>query len=173
MKTVGQASDSVAAPAANGSRNPKGSPRPTYPGPTRIAYDEAARFLWGDEESGQVADWIYASTDKIHMLVYALPPGGACLHSNAHRTIFGADVLYYVLSGSLVLCNPAVGEVRRAAPGEAILFRRGTWHHIFAHGEDQLRVLEFFAPPPSTGTSRQYGRVSRISPMPNMGMTRF
>ena len=39
-----------------------------------------------------------------------------------------------------------------------MLFRRDTWHHIFSHGLDQLRVLEFFAPPPSTGTSRKYAQ---------------
>jgi quercetin dioxygenase-like cupin family protein len=135
-----------------------GSPRPTFDGPVAIPYQEVTRFLWGDEGSGEVADWIYASTEKIHMLVFALPPGGACLHSEEHRTIFGADVSYVVLQGTLVLANPECGEVRVVAPGEAVLFRRDTWHHIFSHSQEQLRVLEFFAPPPSTGTSRKYAR---------------
>jgi quercetin dioxygenase-like cupin family protein len=134
------------------------SPRPTYAGPTAIPYADAARFLWGDDEAGRVSDWIYASTDKIHMLVYALPAGGQCLHSEAYRTVFGADVTYVVLQGTLALTNPATGEVRVAEPGEAILFRRDTWHHIFAHSTEPLRVLEFFAPPPSTGTSRKYAQ---------------
>lgn len=135
-----------------------GSPRPTFDGAAAIPYGQVTRFLWGDEASGEVADWIYASTDRLHMLVFALPPGGRCLHSDAHRTIFGADVTYFVLEGTLVLANPECGEVRVAQPGEAVLFRRDTWHHIFSHGLEQLRVLEFFAPPPSTGTSRKYAQ---------------
>jgi quercetin dioxygenase-like cupin family protein len=135
-----------------------GSPRPTFPGAAAIPYREVTRFLWGDEVSGEVADWIYASTERIHMLVYALPTGGRCVHSDAHRTIFGADVVYVVLDGTLALANPEVGEVTVAERGEAILFRRDTWHHIFAHGTEPLRVLEFFAPPPSQGTSRSYAQ---------------
>ena len=135
-----------------------GSPRPTFDGPATIPYAAAIRYLWGDDVSGEVSDWIYASTDLIHMLVWALPPGGKCLHSDTHRTVFGADVTYVVLGGTLVLANPETGEVKVAEAGEAVLFRRDTWHHIFSHGLDQLRVLEFFAPPPSTGTSRKYAQ---------------
>lgn len=137
---------------------PARSPRPTYDGPTAIPFSQVTRYLWGDEESGEVSDWIYASTDLIHMLTYALPPGGRCLHSDSHRTVFGADVTYFVLGGVLVLANPENGEVQVAQPGEAILFRRDTWHHIFSESLEQLRVLEFFAPPPSTGTSRKYAQ---------------
>jgi quercetin dioxygenase-like cupin family protein len=134
------------------------SPRPSYSEPTAIPYASVTRFLWGDSESGEVADWIYASTDKIHMLVYGLPPGGSCLHSDAHRTVFGADVTYHVVEGTLALANPETGEVRVAHEGETILFRRDTWHHIFSHDLKKLRVLEFFAPPPATGTSRKYAQ---------------
>ena len=139
-------------------RQPPGSPRPTFDGPAAIPSSAAVRYLWGDDVSGEVSDWIYASTDLIHMLVWALPSGGKCLHSDTHRTVFGADVTYFVLGGTLVLANPETGEVRVAEAGEFVLFRRDTWHHIFSHGLDQLRVLEFFAPPPSTGTSRKYAQ---------------
>ncbi len=135
-----------------------GSPRPTYAVPTAIPYQNVIKFLWGDEESGHVADWIYASTDLIHMLVYAIPPAGQCLHSNEHRTIFGADVVYFVLDGRLLLANPEKGEIQIANIGDAILFRKDTWHHIFSHSTKQLRVLEFFAPPPATGASRAYAK---------------
>ena len=52
------------------------SPRPTFPGPAHIPYEAATRHLWGDQASGEVADWIYVSSDKIHHLVFGLPPGG-------------------------------------------------------------------------------------------------
>jgi len=46
----------------------------------------------------------------------------------------------------------------RAETGESVFFRRDTWHHGFAYGDEPLRVLEFFAPPPATGTSGAYAR---------------
>jgi quercetin dioxygenase-like cupin family protein len=135
-----------------------GSPRPTFPGPAAIPFAQAARFVWGDDASGRVQDWIYVSSDKIHQLVFELPPGGGFRHSDEHRTIFAADELYYVLSGSLLLANPETGEVHRVRPGEAAFFRRDTWHHGFTEGPDPVRVLEYFSPPPSQGTSRAYAR---------------
>ncbi len=134
------------------------SPRPTFDGPAHIPYEAATRHLWGDAESGEVADWIYVSSDKIHQLVFGLPPGGWFRHSEAHRTIFAADEVFYVLSGTMVLCNPETGEVHRVLPGEAAFFRRDTWHHAFSYSTELLRVLELFAPPPSQGTSGAYAR---------------
>lgn len=138
------------------------SPRPTFDGPAAIPYGAVTRYLWGDDEAGEVADWIYVSSGQIHQIVYGLPAGGAFTHSDQFRTIFAADVLYYVLSGILVLANPATGEVQRLLPGEAALFRRDTWHHAFSIGAEPLRVLEYFAPPPSQGTSGAYARAQPL-----------
>lgn len=134
------------------------SPRPTFDGPAAIPYSSVTRYLWGDDEAGEVADWIYVSSNRIHQLIYGLPAGGWFRHSDQFRTIFAADLVYYVLSGTLALANPVTGEVQRLLPGEAALFRRDTWHHAFSMGDEPLRVLEFFAPPPSQGTSGSYAR---------------
>lgn len=134
------------------------SPRPTFDGPAHIPYEAATRHLWGDEAAGEVSDWIYVSSGKIHQLVFGLPPGGAFRHSDEFRTVFAADEVLYVISGVLVLCNPETGEVHRARPGEAVFFRRDTWHHAFNHSAEPLRVLELFAPPPSQGTSGTYAK---------------
>lgn len=134
------------------------SPRPQFDGPTHIRYDAVPRHLWGDEDSGQVADWIYVSNGKIHQIVFGLPGKGVFRHSDQYRTIFAADEVYYVLSGVLVMANPETGEVYRARPGEAIFFRRDTWHHGFNYSTEPLRVLEYFAPPPLQGTSGAYAR---------------
>lgn len=136
----------------------KASPRPTFDAPTPIPYASVTRHLWGDAEAGEVADWIYVSSDRIHQLVYGLAPGGVFRHSDAYRTIFAADLVYYVLSGTMIINNPETGEVHRLRPGEAAFFRRDTWHHVWGHGPEALRVLEFFAPPPSQGTSGAYAR---------------
>lgn len=134
------------------------SPRPTFAGPAHIPLEAVTRHLWGDSTSGEVADWIYVSSDKIHQLIFGMLPGGMFRHSEDFRTIFGADEIYYVLSGTLILNNPETGEVHRALPGEAIFFRRDTWHHAMNGSTEPLRVLELFAPPPSQGTSGAYAR---------------
>jgi len=134
------------------------SPRPTFAGPAHIPVEAVTRHLWGDPTSGEVADWIYVSSDKIHQLIFGLLPGAMFRHSEDYRTIFGADEVLYVLSGTLLLNNPETGEVHRALPGEAIFFRRDTWHHAMNGSTEPLRVLELFAPPPSQGTSGAYAR---------------
>ena len=136
----------------------KPSPRPTFAEPTPIRSEHAVRHVWGDEESGLVQDWIYVSSERIHAIVFGLPPGGSFRHSDSFRTVFAADELLHVLRGTLVLANPETGEVVRAEPGDSVFFRRDTWHHGFSYGDDDLRVLEFFAPPPSTGSSGAYAR---------------
>jgi quercetin dioxygenase-like cupin family protein len=134
------------------------SPRPEYDGPALIRREMAISHLWGDEESGRVQDRIYLSNMNLHALEFALQPKGYFVHSPAYRTIFGADEVMLVLEGELVLANPETGEVQKARKGEAIFFRKDTWHHGFNLGEAMLRVLEFFAPPPAQGTSGIYAR---------------
>ncbi len=136
----------------------KTSPRPTFDGPAHIPYASVTRHLWGDEVSGEVSDWIYVSSEKIHQLVFGLPPGGSFKHSDAYRTVFAADEVLYVLEGTMILSNPETGEVHHVRRGEAAFFRRDTWHHAFAHGREPLRVLELFAPPPARGTSGAYAQ---------------
>jgi quercetin dioxygenase-like cupin family protein len=138
------------------------SPRPTFDGPAHIPFQSVTRHLWGDVTSGEVADWIYVSSSEIHQLVFGLPVGGKFLHSDKYRTVFAADEVLHVLSGVMVIANPETGEVHRVQPGESVFFRRDTWHHCFNHGRDPLRVLEFFAPPPSQGTSGAYAQTKPI-----------
>lgn len=134
------------------------SPRPTFDRPTAIRYEELTRHVWGDAGSGEVMDWIYVSSAKIHQLLFGLAPGRSFRHSDQFRTVFAADEVLYVLSGMLVLANPVTGEVHPAEAGEAVFFRRDTWHHAISYGEDELRVLELFAPPPAAGTSGSYAQ---------------
>src|SRR6476646_5919590 len=136
----------------------KPSPRPSFDAPTVLRADEVVRHTWGDADAGLVEDWIYVSSQLIHTIIFGIPPGGKFTHSESFRTIFAADELLYVLQGTLVLANPATGEVVRAEPGESVFFRRDTWHHGFSYGDAPLRVLEFFAPPPATGTSGAYAQ---------------
>jgi quercetin dioxygenase-like cupin family protein len=137
---------------------PPSSPRPTFEGPALIRRADVTRHVWGDAEAGEVYDWIYASTERVHMLVFGLSPGGGFRHSEDFRTIFAADEVLHVLQGVLVIADPETGEVQRAGTGESVFFRRDTWHHAFALGPEPLRVLELFAPPPAAGASSAYAR---------------
>jgi quercetin dioxygenase-like cupin family protein len=116
------------------------------------------RHVWGDAVAGRVTDWIYVSSQKICQLVFGLPAGGAFRHSENYKTIFAADEVYVVLSGTLMLANPQHGEVQRLRPGEAAFFRRDTWHHGFSCGCEPLCVLEYFAPGPAQGSGGAYAR---------------
>ena len=62
------------------------SPCPTFDGPALISAQTVTRHIWGDETSGEVADWIFASTDLIHCLIFGLAPGGSFTHSSEYRT---------------------------------------------------------------------------------------
>lgn len=134
------------------------SPRPNYTVPTAIQRAGVTRHLWGDEESGVVADLIYASTEAIHALVFILPPGGAFRHSEEFRTVFAADEVLHVLSGTMVLANPETGDVEHVPRGGSVFFGPDTWHHAFAHGDEPLHVLELLAPPPASGSTGAYAR---------------
>lgn len=136
----------------------KSSPRPSFSEPTFIPYDKVTRYLWGDQESGLVNDWIYLSSSKIHQLVFGFPAGDGFRHSESYRTIFGADEVLYVLQGGMILANPESGEVHVVRKGESVFFRKDTWHNAWAMPGEELRVLEYFAPPPSTGTSGKYAQ---------------
>lgn len=140
------------------------SPRPTYERPTALPFAEVTRHTWGDPAAGLVDDWIYVSSGLLHTIVFGMDPGGCFRHSEDFRTVFGADEVLHVLQGTFVLANPETGEVVRLEPGESAFFRKDTWHHGFSYGEEPVRVLEFFAPPPSTGTSGPYARTRPYLP---------
>lgn len=134
------------------------TPRPSFERATHVPLSAVPLHLWGDDKAGKVADWVYASTSRIHHLVFGLAPGKWFRHSDAFRTVFAADELLRVLRGSMVIVNPEIGEVRRVEQGESVWFRRDTWHHAYSVGSAELRVLEFFAPPPAAGASSAYAK---------------
>ena len=132
--------------------------RLVVPAPGGIRATDAVLKLWGDDESGHVNDEIFVSSERIQQMRFTMPPGARFRHSPAHRTDMGADEVYHVLGGRLVLANPETGEVHVVEAGEAIAFGRDTWHHGFSQGEGMLDVVQYFAPPPSTGSSQPYAQ---------------
>jgi mannose-6-phosphate isomerase-like protein (cupin superfamily) len=120
--------------------------------PIAIRRADAELKLWGDPVAGQVNDWIYVFGERLCELVFSMPPGARFTQSEVWKPIYGADELYYILQGTLVLGNPQTGEVVRAQAGDALRFRRDTWHHGFNAGDEELQVLEFFAPADPAGS---------------------
>lgn len=116
------------------------------------------RHIWGDATSGFVIDRVYLSSEMLHVLDFAMPPGGRFGHSPENPTIFAADELLYVLDGELILSDPSTGETQRIQEGDAAFFTRDTWHHGRAGSDKGVRVLEFFSPTPATGASSAYAK---------------
>lgn len=129
-----------------------------YAEPTLIRAGTAVSHEWGDEASGFVQDEVLVSSALLHSIIFTLPVGGSFVHSRANPTIFGADVVYIVLGGRLLLADPEHGQLVVAASGDALFFRRDTWHDGFNRGEEPVRVLELFAPTPAAGASSAYAR---------------
>jgi quercetin dioxygenase-like cupin family protein len=126
--------------------------------PGAIAARDVVLKLWGDDDSGLVNDEIFVSSERIQQMRFTMPPGSRFTHSPSHRTDMGADEVYHVLGGRLVLANPEIGEVQVAEAGEAVAFGPDTWHHGFSQGDEPLDVMQYFAPPPATGSSQSYAR---------------
>lgn len=136
----------------------RATPRPVYDQPQVVTPESVTRHLWGDHVSGYVGDEVLLSTERLHALIFTLPVGGAFGHSPDNRTVFAADEVYSVLEGTIAVIDPATGQVVRASQGDAVFFRRDTWHHGRNWGTGPVRVLEFFSPPPATGASSAYAK---------------
>ena len=120
------------------------TPRPRFTEPRLVRRVDAVAHVWGDDEAGYVTDRVISSTDQLHVLEFELAPGGGFRHSAMNPTIFGADVLYYVLAGTLVLANPETGEVTVTEAGSGRLFHRGTWHNGFSASSVEPETYEDF-----------------------------
>lgn len=133
---------------------------PTQSEPTVMRYRDLERRVWGDETTGRLCDWFYADDATMNLNIVGMPPNGSAVASPANPTVFGADELFYVLEGTMVQSNPVTGEVFVVKPGEAIFFRKDTWHYQWNYSNTQLRMLEFFQPAPKSGTGGAYARAS-------------
>ncbi|MDC0056927.1 cupin domain-containing protein [Alphaproteobacteria bacterium] len=151
----------------------KPSPKPDFNKPTHIKYDSMETHIWGDDVTGKVKDWIYVSNSSLHQIIFGMEPRGNFKHSDQYRTIFGADELLYVLSGVLIINNPENGEIHKVESGEAVFFRKDTWHHAFNHSDDYLQILEYFSPPPLQGTSGLYAKEKKLLKNPIYNRNNF
>jgi quercetin dioxygenase-like cupin family protein len=108
---------------------------------------EATRFLWGDEESGQVSDLIYGRGERISAVSYSLGPGHWFGASKVWKPLYDQHRFYYVVQGSLAIHDPQSGQVEVATRGNAITWRGARYHFGYNTGTDEVVVLDWFAPP--------------------------
>ena len=121
--------------------------------PRLLRYSDTYHYLWGDPTSKQVIDWYYASSPKLHVAMFSLAPGAHWKHSDTHKSYYGADECYYLLQGTLTFHNPKTGEVVVVNEGEALHFRKGTWHYGYNFTSSEVLIVCGFAPPPENITS--------------------
>lgn len=124
--------------------------------PVLVPFQAARRRLWGDPEAGILSDWFYARTMRVNVNIFSIPGAGFAKQSGQNRCVFGADEVFYVLEGCMVINNPETGETYRVNRGEAAFFRKDTYNYAFNQGIGALRGLEFFHPTPDSGAGRDY-----------------
>ena len=132
--------------------------------PRLLRYQDVPLILWGDSTSGEVCDWFYTTSEKIHFIMFSLRPGARWQHSDRFKPIWEPDVAFHVLQGSLTLHNPATGEVCVAHRGETLHFRRSTWHYGYNFTTFETRVLEAAAPIPADLSNEALNRMAQSVP---------
>jgi mannose-6-phosphate isomerase-like protein (cupin superfamily) len=115
--------------------------------PTLIPGRAALRFLWGDEEAGFVSDWIYGSSQNIHLMSFSLSVGQRFANSSDLKTYYNAAETYYCLKGEFTFHCPETGEVQVLHKGDTLYIPPKTWHFGCNFGSEECRVLESLAPP--------------------------
>lgn len=130
------------------SDKPKNAPKGvvSFKGPMLVRHKDAARFLWGDSKSGEVADVIYGRNEIIGTLIFKLKPGGYFKSSDTWKSFFDQDRFYYVLKGEIAVQDPLTGEIAVARAGEAVHWRGAKWHFGYNFTSDETIVLDWYAP---------------------------
>jgi quercetin dioxygenase-like cupin family protein len=117
------------------------------PEPRLVRQWEATRFLWGDPESGQIADLVYGRGERISAVCFMLGPGHWFGASPTWKPLYDQHRFYFVVRGRLAIHDPESGEVAVAGPGQAITWRGSRYHFGYNVGSDDVLVLDWFAPP--------------------------
>ncbi len=143
------------------SDTPKNAPKGLRPlkGPMVVRHRDAARFLWGDGKSQEVADVVYGRNEVIGTLLFKLRPGGYFKSSDTWKSYFDQDRFYYVVKGEIAVQDPETGEIVVARAGEAVHWRGAKWHFGYNFSANECVVLDWYAPqerPPSV-TELEFG----------------
>ncbi len=108
----------------------------------KITEDMYAQFLYGFETT-QVENQVFASTDKIFMAEFTLPPGSHYEPAGYH---LHGDECYYLLEGDAVAFNAETGETFYFGTGDAMLIPQRTRHQLFNMYDRRIVVIACVAP---------------------------
>jgi len=117
--------------------------------PRKIELGQATTVVWGDDSAGRASDWFYEYPDDlIHANLFATAPGERWVDSEAagFKPLYARHEVYFVVEGSLVLSNPATGEVHPVSAGDAVFLPAHTWHHGFNFGSTAAVILSLWNP---------------------------
>jgi mannose-6-phosphate isomerase-like protein (cupin superfamily) len=108
----------------------------------KITEDMYTQFLYGFETT-QVENQVFASTDRIFMAEFTLPPGSHYEPAGYH---LHGDECYYLLEGDAVAFNAETGETFSFGTGDAMLIPQCTRHQLFNMYDRRIVVIACVAP---------------------------
>jgi len=108
----------------------------------KIPEEKYASFLYGFETT-QVSNVVFASTDKILMAEFVLPPGSHYEPAGYH---LHGDECYYLIEGNVTSFNAETGETFSFGKGDAMLIPQKTRHQLFNMNNERVVVLACVAP---------------------------
>jgi mannose-6-phosphate isomerase-like protein (cupin superfamily) len=119
--------------------------------PTLVRRADVPYTLWGDDEAGYVNDLFYVMSAQMMLLAVTLPPGGRWRSSDQCRAFYDTHECVYVVDGQFTCQDPETGEVRTVQSGEMLSMGEKRWHFGYNFGREDLKMLEFIAPPAAQG----------------------
>jgi mannose-6-phosphate isomerase-like protein (cupin superfamily) len=110
--------------------------------PVKITQDMYVGFLYGFEGS-QVENQVFASTDKVFMAEWTLPPGSHYEPAGLH---LHGDECYHLIEGEATAFNAETGETFVFRAGDAMLIPQRTRHQIFNMTNRRVVAITCVAP---------------------------
>ncbi|NQT58728.1 MAG: cupin domain-containing protein [Bacteroidetes bacterium] len=91
----------------------------------------------------KISPKIFASTDKILMSSWVVPPGQTFQPPDIHS----GDEPYYILKGRPTIVNPETGQVIQAKEGDAVLVPAKCWHCVYNFTEEDVEIIAIIEGP--------------------------
>jgi mannose-6-phosphate isomerase-like protein (cupin superfamily) len=110
--------------------------------PCKITEDMYVSFLYGFIGT-QVENHVFASTDKVTMAEWILPPGSHYEPAGLH---LHGDECYYIVEGEATAFNPETGETFIFREGDAMLIPQRTRHQIYNMTDKRILTISSLAP---------------------------
>ena len=84
-----------------------------------------------------IAPRVFASTDKILMSIWDVPPGQSFQPPDIHS----GDEPYYIVRGRPTISNPETGLTIQAKEGDAVFIPKKTWHCVYNFTDEPVTII--------------------------------